>query len=111
MAGTSSEKRAMKVGHILGAAAALALVAGCADQAYGPEPGYGPGPVVEYDGWYDGYYGPIYDGYWNGGVFWYRTGNGGRWRRGDPGHFRRDAAPGFNHIHGQMRGRPPRNPH
>jgi hypothetical protein len=99
----------MKLGSILGAAAALVLVAGCADDYYGP--GYGYGPVVEYDGYYDGYYGPVYDGYWRGGYFWYRSGEGGRWQRGDSAHFRRNATPGFNRIHGQMHGRPPRDRH
>jgi hypothetical protein len=98
----------MKIGYILGATAALVLVAGCADDYYGPGPGYGP--VVEYDGYYDGYYGPVYDGYWRGGAFWYRSGEGGQWQRGDRAHFRRSSAPGFNHIHGQMHGQPPRNP-
>jgi hypothetical protein len=48
-----------------------------------------------YNGWYDGYYGPIYDGYWGrDGFFYYRSAPDARaFRRGDRNHFRRDAPP------------------
>jgi len=96
----------MKLGYILGATAALALVAGCADGYYGSGPGADfayYGPDTEFDGYYDGYYGPVYEGYWgNGGAFYYRNNAGGRWRQADAAHVRRDPAPGFNHIHGTV---------
>lgn len=99
----------MRLSRVLIVMAAAALFAGCADYgvAY-----YGPGPVadVEYDSYYDGYYGPIYDGYWgDNGVFFYRSSEGGRWSRGDPTHFRHDSAPGFNHIHGTAHAAPQKN--
>ena len=94
----------MKIRTILGATAALVLVAGCADGYYGADYGY-YGPDTQFDGYYDGAYGPIYDGYWGtGGAFYYRTGAGGRWRRGGGNHFRQNSAPGFNHIHGVTHG-------
>jgi hypothetical protein len=95
--------------HLLTASAAVVLVAGCAD--YGMGYGYGPGPVadVEYDGYYDGAYGPIYDGYWgDNGAFFYRNSASGRYRRADAAHVRRDAAPGFNHVHGMAHAAPAR---
>jgi hypothetical protein len=89
----------MKLAHLLGASAALVLIAGCAD--YGAT-FYGPGPMadVEYDGYYDGAYGTIYDGYWGDNGFYYRTSQNDRYRRADATHFRHDSAPGYNHVHG-----------
>ena len=80
-----------------------ALLAGCAS---GPPYGPGPGPVVAvgYDGYYDGFYGPIYDGYWRDGHFWWRDRDDHPYRRDDDNHFRRDAAAGFQHIHGEGHG-------
>lgn len=65
---------------------------------------YAPGPYA-YDGWYDGYYGPIYDGYWgDDGYFYYRHGEGeGAYVRGDRAHFARQAPQGphnFQRIQG-----------
>ena len=81
----------------------LALSA-CADDGY-----YHGGPYVgaglAYDGYYDGFYGPIYDGYWGGdGFFYYRHGAGERrFVRSDPTHFRRDSAGGnFQQMHGNF---------
>jgi hypothetical protein len=86
----------MKIHIGLAAASAAALLAGCAS---GP---YGPGPVASgYDGYYDGYYGPIYDGYWRGDHFWWRDGAGHPFRRDNARHFSRSAATGFQHIHGE----------
>lgn len=93
---------------ILGAVASVGLLAGCAGGPgyYAGGPGYyGPGPGVDvaigYDGYYDGFYGPIYDGYWRGNAFFWRDRDGGRWRRDDGRHFRREAATGFRHIQGE----------
>ena len=99
----------MKIRQLAFAGAAVVLMAGCADYGvgvYGGGPVYGPVADIEYDGYYDGYYGPIYDGYWQGGVFYYRSSDRDDWRRGDAQHFRREAAPGFNHIHGMAHARP-----
>ncbi|HEY5290170.1 MAG TPA: hypothetical protein VIJ59_09065 [Caulobacteraceae bacterium] len=104
----------MKFRHMLTASAAVVLLAGCADYGHGPGyvgVGYIGGPVadVDYDGYYDGSYGPIYDGYWgDNGAFFYRTSENDHWRRGDTTHFRRDAAPGFNHMQGHTRAAPNR---
>ena len=81
-------------------ASAGALLAGCASGGY-----YGPDSVaVGYDGYYDGYYGPIYDGYWRGDRFWYRDAAGHPFRRDENRLFSRRAATGFQHIHGEPGG-------
>ncbi len=86
-------------------------LAACADgYGYGGGAGYGPGPY-SYDGYYDGYYGPIYDGYWGSdNNFYYRHGAGDRgYTRGDRGHFSRDMPQGggngghtYQPLHGTM---------
>lgn len=89
----------MKSAAFIGAVAAVGLLAGCASG-----PGYyGPGPVVAvgYDGYYDGFYGPIYDGYWKGGYFYWRDRDDHPFRRDDARHFRREAKEGFNRIQGE----------
>ncbi len=65
--------------------------------------GYGgsiyAGSPYAYDGYYDGFYGPIYDGYWGtDNYFYYRSGaHERRYRRGDSAHFHRgDRGPGSN---------------
>lgn len=107
----------MKLHHLLFAGAAVAMLAGCAD--YGDyadtgypgdtayiDYGYGPAADVAFDGWYDGFYGPIYDGYWDNDVFFYRTSpDATRFSRGDVTHFRHDAAPGFSHMRGMTHAR------
>ncbi|HEY1880195.1 MAG TPA: hypothetical protein VGG68_09705 [Caulobacteraceae bacterium] len=105
----------MKLSRLLIVSAAAAMFAGCTAHL---GPGYagvvvGPVADVDYDAYYDGYYGPIYDGYWgDDGVFIYRTNEGGHWMRGDTTHFRHDTATGFNHIRGTARAqvRPARTP-
>ena len=86
---------------ILAATLAAGLLAGCAGG-----PGYyggGPGVrvAVGYDGYYDGFYGPISDGYWRGNVFYWRDREDHRFRRDDGRHFRREAAQGFQHMLGE----------
>jgi len=66
----------MKIAHILGATAALVIVAGCAD--------YGVG---------------------NGG-FYYRNSANDHYRPAGGSHFRHDAAPGYNHVHGTAHASP-----
>ena len=91
----------MKIAAMIGAAAALALVAGCAD--YGG--GYYGGPSVEvasYDGYYDDAYGPFYDGYWGSdGGYYYRRGAHDHFRRDTGNHFRHDAGAGMHAVHGR----------
>jgi len=89
-----------QITSIIGAAAAIALLAGCADGGmYGPGPGVA---VVGYDGYYDDAYGPFYDGYWGGdGAFYYRNSENDRFHRDTSQHFRRDAANGFHAVHGR----------
>lgn len=56
-----------------------------------------------YEGYYDGYLGPVYDGYWGtDGVFYYRPGPYDRhFTAGSPDHFKR--TPGGGNFQ-QMRG-------
>ena len=60
---------------VLAAGVASLAVAACDDGSMRPYGGgyYSNAPYAggwAYDGWYDGYYGPIYDGYWgNDGNF------------------------------------------
>jgi len=102
------------------ACSALALVAAplaaCGGN-YGVRVAYSvPAPIV-YDGWYDGYYGPVHDGYWGtDGYFYFRHAEGeGAFTRGDRDHFVRRPPPGphnFQPIHGQTAPRGPvRAPH
>lgn len=68
---------------------------------------YGDG-YYPYDGWYDGYYGPIYDGYWGSdNYFYYRPNSRDRdYRRGDRTHFRNDRTNpghGWNSMQGRTR--------
>ena len=109
---------------ILPALCALATVStlSACTEGYGAGVGWGPEPYA-YEGYYDGYYGPIQDGYWgDDGVFWYRSSDHDRhYRRGDVQHFRHDM-PGANpstsgrpyqHFQGNIASPPPgtRMPH
>jgi len=94
----------MKIAPMIGVAAALALVAGCAD--YGM--GYGGGPgidAVSYDGYYDDAYGPFYDGYWGSdGGYYYRRNAHEHFQRDTANHFRHEAGPGTHAVHGHPHG-------
>jgi len=94
--------------------AASLMLMGCEDMGYhhhdGLEVGVGvdvdPGSV-DYDGYYDDYYGPVADGYWGtDGAFYYTDAIGHPYRRGDAAHFRHDAAEGFHAMHGHHNGHP-----
>ena len=62
----------------------------------------GPTPI-DYDGYYDDYYGPFYDGYWAAdGFFYFADGPGRSYRRDDFHHFRREASVGFHGVHSTM---------
>ncbi len=83
-------------------AAATLPLAACAGGP-GMDVGYGGGPYA-YDGYYDGYYGPVYDGYWgDDDYFYYRHGAGDHaYVRGDRGHFAHQAPDGqhnFQQLH------------
>jgi hypothetical protein len=88
-------KRSMKIaaGSVVLAATLLGSAA-CStyDDGYGYR-GYNHGPRVAvgyYNGWYDGYYGPVRDGYWRGDSFYYRTGPRGPWIVDSGRHFRHE---------------------
>jgi hypothetical protein len=79
-------------------AVALAGALGACEGAY-----YGPAGVyadVDYNGFYDGYYGPFNGGYWSDGGFYYWDAGRRNYRFDHGGHFRREAAPGFTSFHG-----------
>ncbi|HKT86104.1 MAG TPA: hypothetical protein VJQ77_08475 [Novosphingobium sp.] len=85
----------MRSWKILLAAPLLVGLAGCVEDGYAGVQSayYDPYP---YNGWYDGFYGPIYDGYWgDDGFFYYRATDRDRhFHRGNHDHFRRgDARP------------------
>lgn len=99
----------MRAITLLVCSAALAGLSGCATDGYYGEGYYGSsfdyGSPYAYNGWYDGYYGPIYDGYWGrDGYFYYRTSDRDRnFRRGGRDHFARSqSTPGTNYR--EMRG-------
>lgn len=105
----------MKLRHLLIVGLAAGMMSACADYGVGvgvDDYAYGPPADVAFDGWYDGFYGPIYDGYWDNDIFYYRTADTGRYQRGDVAHFRHNPAPGYSHITGTAHARtttpPPR---
>ncbi len=60
---------------------------------------------IDYDRFYDDYYGLFYDGYWGpGDVFFYTDALGHPYHRDDAHHFRHDAGDGFHAIHGHHAG-------
>jgi hypothetical protein len=90
-----------KLKMILGISLLLAL-AGCvsADGA------------INYDGYYDGYYGPMYDGYWGDDNFFYHSGGLGQpFVRDEGSHFRHEAGAGFNSFHNAHVGPHTGHPH
>lgn len=82
--------------------AACAGLGACAEDGYyyGPHDHYYSHRPVAYDGWYDGYYGPIYDGYWGDGGFYYSTGEGRPYVLDRDGHFGHEGREGWSEIHG-----------
>jgi hypothetical protein len=80
------------------ALAAAPILSGCTEgYAYGPS---GPYADVDYDGFYDDYYGPFNGGYWGPGDAFYYSDQGGHFHRDVGHHFRRQASQGFHSIHG-----------
>ena len=60
---------------------------------------------VDYDGYYDDFYGSVGDGYWGpDDYFYYSDAPGHPFRRDDAHHFRHDAASGFHPVHGHHAG-------
>ena len=105
----------MKIGTLMVAATAAALLAGCAydgdrdDVVVGTNIGYAHVGYYGgyYDGYYDGYYGPFYDGYWGtDGFFYYSDIDGRAWSRDTDGHFRHQPQSGFRLIHGHSGSNP-----
>lgn len=87
---------------LIGAAAVALLLVGCASRGDGFRTA-----DVDYDGYYDNYYGPISDGYWgSNGMFYYQAGEGHAYHRDGAHHVRRDAATGFQTIHGHHNDNP-----
>ena len=91
--------------------AAPLMLAGCGEYG-GVGVGYGSdiysGGPYAYDGYYDGYYGPVYDGYWGtDNYYYYRSSASDRaFRRGDTAHFRRDHPDGdgrWQQFHHELR--------
>jgi hypothetical protein len=89
---------------LLAGAAAL-LLSGCVyDDGYYAHDDFGHGyygPAgyigIDYDGYYDGYYGPFDSGYWGpSGYFYYR--HGGRYYRDGGHHFRHGPGHGYYHM-------------
>ena len=83
----------------------LATLAAC-DDGYGyGGVGYASTPYA-YNGYYDGFYGPIYDGYWGSDRYFYyrRNADDRRFYRGDLGHFDRERArgEGWREMHGSF---------
>jgi hypothetical protein len=108
----------MKQLLLAGLAAGGVLALGACSDYYGDDYGYygsdygyypsayyhGGMAAVDYDGYYDDYYGPFYDDYWgNDGFFYYSVSPGGRFVRDQGHHFRRGMAAGFHAVHGHPR--------
>jgi hypothetical protein len=92
-----------RIKPLVGSALAALLLAGCAYEG-GYHHGYAS-MDVDYDGYYDGAYGPINDGYWGqDGVFYYSDGPGHPFRRDDAHHVRRDPTSGYQALHGHHTG-------
>jgi hypothetical protein len=89
-----------KFSVVIGLAAA-AMLGGCAvDDGYHHHHPYMAGGI-DYDGYYDGFYGPISDGYWGDDqAFYYTDAPGHPYRRDGGGHVRRVGGAGFQVIHG-----------
>ena len=98
-----SSRQAAVGWRVLGAVALAEVglgLSGCVDDGYGGVDGYYAAGPWSYDGWYDGFYGPIYDGYWGSdGAFYYRGSEGDHaFHRGGGAHFRHDSPGGSNHF-------------
>jgi hypothetical protein len=88
---------------LVGAISAGLLISGCTSEG-GPHRDY-VAAGVDYDGFYDDYYGPYADGYWGpDDYFYFSAGSGRPFRRDDDHHFRHDAASGFHPVHGHHAG-------
>jgi len=118
--GKAGRLEIMMLRRLLIVGIAAGMLSACADYGdyadtgyYGDTAYYGPYGDIAYDGWYDGYYGPIYDGYWDGPIFYFRTGDADDFQAGSASHFRHTAAPGFTPMHGMTHARtappPPRH--
>jgi hypothetical protein len=116
--GKSAVENAMLRRNLVIAAAAAALLGGCAydydrdDYVVSADVGYHDYGYrdygyrdsgyrdVYYDGYYDGYYGPFYDGYWGTDGFFYFSDVDGHFNRDAARHFRHSPDAGFTRIRG-----------
>ena len=83
---------------LLGAATLMLLLGACVSDE---DHGHRLHASVDYDGYYDDFYGPITDGYWGAdGVFMFTTDQGRSYHRDEARHIQRDATAGHHNIHG-----------
>jgi hypothetical protein len=108
-------KRIISTLPLAAGAAGIVALAGCASNSAWPW-NWGNNnnhPARQYSSitytvYYDNAYGPIFDGYWaSDGNFYFRNSGNEGFRKDTGGHFRRNAATGFNVIHGDMHVVPP----
>jgi hypothetical protein len=93
--------RPLTLVSLAAALGAASLVGGCISFGGGGDHTHYVAAGVDYNGYYDDYYGPIADGYWGpDGVFVYATSRGGPYRRDDDHHIQAEATPGHHNIHG-----------
>ena len=82
----------------LAALSAAILLSACAEHALdGPPPAYAD---VDYDGWYDGYYGPFNGGFWGPHNRFYYDDGHNHFQPDRGGHFSHTAGAGMHAIHG-----------
>jgi hypothetical protein len=80
-------------------AGAAMMLSACADDSGLYRPHYRG--AVDYDAYYDGFYGPFNDGYWApGGVYYYRNGPRGFYHPDQGMHFHHEGGAGMNAVHG-----------
>jgi hypothetical protein len=83
---------------ILAVLSAAILLSACAENALDEPPSaYAD---VDYDGWYDGFYGPFVGGFWGPHDRFYYDDGGRHFHPDRGGHFRHSGGPGLQAIHG-----------
>ena len=89
----------VRLAGLAGAFLLTAGLGGCAEEAYYGPPA--PYANVDYDAYYDGFYGPFVGGYWGpGDQFYYWDQGHGHYHRDAAGHFQRQGRGGFNAVRG-----------
>jgi hypothetical protein len=88
----------MKLRSIAIALGAASLLSACAHTYMdGPPLAYAD---VDYDGWYDGFYGPFNGGFWGANDRFFFDDGAHHFRPDMGGHFRHQDGGGFQHIQG-----------